>query len=285
MKLSQRTERTMGGFEHATPGILVLICLLIGPVLYYIRIARQGRDLYVRRIAGVDAIDEATGRSAELGRPISFSTGLTSITPALYACLGVLFYVARKAARYNSKLLVPQNDPQVVAVVEDTLRDAYRTEGKPELFDSRSVVFLSEDQFAFAAGYMGMVQREQVATAFLFGVFAAESLMLAEAGQQIGAMQVAASLTPEQVPYFICTCDYTLIGEELYGAAAYLTREPIQLGSLYGQDRAKLVFVILIVVGVGIATYNSFAAVYGMAPLPNITEWIRVTDWSFSAAG
>jgi hypothetical protein len=274
----------MGGFEHATPGIMVLMVLLIGPVLYYIRVARQGHDLYIRRIAGVDAIDEATGRSAELGRPISFSTGLTSISPALYACLGVLFYVTKKAARYNSRLVIPQNDPQVVAVVEDTLRDAYRAEGRSELYDPRSVVFLSEDQFAFAAGYMGMVQREQVATAFLFGVFAAESLMLAEAGQQIGAMQVAASLTPEQVPYFICTCDYTLIGEELYGAAAYLTREPIQLGSLYGQDRAKLVFFALIVIGVLIATYNSVGAAYGMSAIPNVTEWLRMdltnlTEW------
>lgn len=267
------------GVDHATLGILVLMVMLIAPVLWYIQLARRGNHMYVRRIAGIDAIDEATGRAAEIGRSISFSTGLLSITPALYAVLGVLFHIARKACRYGTQLWVPQNDPQVVAVVEDTLRDAYRAEGKATLFDTKNVVFLSEEQFAFAAGYMGLVQRERVGAAFLFGAFAAESLMLAEAGQEVGAMQVAASLSPEQVPYFICTCDYTLIGEELYGASAYLTREPVQLGSLYGQDRAKLVFLLLIVIGVAIATFNSIAVTQGWGALPNVVDILRIEVW------
>lgn len=247
----------MIGVEHSTPGVLLLLALIIGPVLYFIRRAKLNPEqLYVRRIPGIDAIEEGVGRAAELGRPVSFSTGLTPLNAALYACLGVLFYVSRRCARYATRLIVPQNDPQVMAVVEETLRDAYRSEGKLSHFDPQSVVFLSEEQFAFAAGYMGIIQRERAASAFLFGAFAAESLILAEAGQQVGAMQVAASLSPEQVPFFICTCDYTLIGEELYGTAAYLTREPIQLGSLCGQDRAKLVLVLLIILGVALATYD-----------------------------
>lgn len=267
--------------EHASLGVLVLLVLMIGPVLYYISLAKRGAELFVRRIPGIDAIDEATGRAAELGRPISFSTGLSGIGPILYACLGVMFYVARRAARYNTRVLSPANDTQVMAVAEDVLRDAYRSEGKLNAFDPRSIVFLSEEQFAFAAGYMGMVQREKVATAFLFGSFAAESLMLAEAGQQVGAMQVAASITPEQVPYFICTCDYTLIGEELYGASAYLTREPIQLGSLYAQDRAKLVFFSLILVGVIIATWKSVASIYfpEYSEIPTVGELLLYRAW------
>ena len=272
----------MTGVEHATLGILFLMLLMIGPVLLYIRKARQAPDMYVRRLAGVDAIDEATGRSAELGRPISFSTGLTAIGPVLYACLGVLHYVARRAARFRSRLLVPQNDPTVMAVVEEVTRDAYRAEGRGASFDQKSIVFLSEEQFAFAAGYMGLIQREKVATAFLFGTFAAESLILAEAGQQAGAMQVAATVSPEQVAFFICSCDYTLIGEELFGASAYLTREPIQLGSLYAQDRAKLLFMILIVLGIAFATWNNLAAVLGHQDAwvaPSILDWILYEWW------
>lgn len=269
-------------FEHATPGALLLMVLLIAPVLYYIRLARRGTELYVRRIPGVDAIDEAVGRSAELGRPISFSTGLSSIGPVLYACLGVLFYVARKAAFYKSKLFVPQCAPDVMAVVENTVQDAYRAAGKSSSFDPSGIVYLSDEQFAFAAGYIGLVQRERMATAFLFGYFAAESLILAEAGQQIGAMQVAATTSPEQVAFFICTCDYTLIGEELFASSAYLTREPVQLGSLYAQDRAKLLFFVAIIVGTLIATVNS---VFGLE-LSNLQHLIGA-DWDalFSLLG
>jgi len=240
--------------EHATPGIVIIIAIIIAPVVYYVEQARKGNLLFVRRIPGIDAIDEAAGRCAELGRPMIFSTGMTVLSPILYACLGVLYYVARKAALFKTKLLLPQNQPDVMAVAEETARDAYRNQGKLSLFDPKNVVYLSDEQFAYAAGYIGLVQREQVGSAFLFGSFAAESLVLAEAGQQVGAMQVAATTSAEQVAFFISACDYTLIGEELYAASAYLTREPVQLGSLYGQDRAKLFFFLLIVIGVLCAT-------------------------------
>ncbi|MCB0333675.1 MAG: hypothetical protein KDD55_09270 [Bdellovibrionales bacterium] len=268
----------MTGIEHATPGILLLLVLFIAPVLYYIRRAREGHEIYVRRIAGVDAVDEAIGRSAELGRPIAFSTGLTTVSPVLYACLGVLSYVSAKAARYKSKLIVPQNNPESMAIVEDVVRDSYRSVGKLSTFDPQSIVYLSESQFAFASGYMGIVHREKVATAFLFGYFAAESLILAEAGQQVGAMQVGASVSPEQVPFFICTCDFTLIGEELYASSAYLSREGVQLGSLAGQDRAKLLFFLLIIIGVSLATWNMIFPEWAIS---NIDEWIRADygDW------
>jgi hypothetical protein len=264
------------GIEHATLGILVMIVLLIGPVIYYIRKAKGHPDLYVRRIPGVDAIDEAAGRAAELGRPLSFTPGLTTVSPVLYACLGVLYHVARKAALYRTKLIVPQSDAQVMAIADDVLRDAYRAEGRLSTLDPKNNIYLSDEQFAYAAGYMGLMQRENVAGAFLFGVFAAESLLLAEAGQQAGAMQVAASVNPEQVSFFISTCDYTLIGEELYAASAYLTREPVQLGSLYGQDRAKLFILLLIVVGVIIATLNSL---FPELQLNNVHHYILMELW------
>lgn len=248
----------MQGIEHATPGIIALLAIIALLVLYHIQRARKDPSkLYVRRIGGVDAIDEAVGRSAELGRPASFCTGITGVGPILYACLGVLFYVARKAATYRSRLLIPQYSPDAMAIVEDVTRDAYRSAGRSSLFDPTTIMFLSEEQFAFASGYMGLVHREKVSSAFLFGSFAAESLLLSEAGQQVGAMQVAATVSPEQVAFFICTCDYTLIGEELFAASAYLSREPVQLGSLYGQDRVKLLFLLMIVLGSVIATWNT----------------------------
>jgi hypothetical protein len=266
----------MQALPHATFAVLLLMLLAVAPVLYFIRRARRGDALFVRRIAGIDAIDEAVGRCAELGRPVVFSTGLTQINPILYATLGVLYHVARRAARYKARILLPQNAPDVMAVAEEVLRDGYRDEGRLSAFDPKQVVFLSDEQFAFAAGYIGLVQREKAGSTFLFGTFAAESLVLAEAGQQVGAMQVAATVSPEQVAFFICACDYTLIGEELFAASAYLTREPVQLGSLCGQDRTKLVFVVLIVLGVLIATFNS---VFPELALPNLEYWIYYELW------
>jgi len=247
----------MIGLQHATIFVYFLTLILILPVFYYIKKARKNKNLYVRRISGIDAIDETVGRSVELGRPIFFSTGLTGINPVLYACLGVLNNIAKKVATYKARLFVPQNDPEVLAIVEDTVRTAYHSVGRSSYYDPNNIQYLSSEQFAYAAGYIGLVHREKAGGVFLFGEFAAESLILAEAGQQVGAMQIGATTSPEQAAFFIVSCDYTLIGEELFSASAYLTKEPIQLGSLYAQDRAKLVIMIIIIIGIICATLDS----------------------------
>ena len=63
--------------------------------------------------------------------------------------------------------------------------------------------------------------------------------MLAETGASTGAIQIAGTDADHQLPFFITTCDYTLIGEELYAASAYLSREPVLVGTLRGQDVGK----------------------------------------------
>ncbi len=248
--------------EHANPAAIVFILVFVGPVLYYIHAALAGKTIFVRRIFGIDAIEEAVGRAVELGRPLSFTTGLSSLGPVVYACLGVLRHIAGKAALYGSKLFVPSYDPEVMVMSDAVVQSAYRSAKKAGRYDSSNIRFLSSEQFAYASGYMGLMHRERVAGAFLFGQYAAESLILAEAGQQVGAIQVAATISNEQIPFFITACDYTLIGEELYAAGAYLSHDPVQQGSLRGQDIAKLALLVLILFGTLQATA---AAVSGVA--------------------
>jgi hypothetical protein len=248
----------MNGLDHATPGILVLLFIAAGLLAReFIRI-RGGFHHSIRRIAGIDAIEGAVGRCAEQGRAVSFTTALTDVGPTLVACLGVLRSVVKRVAQYKLKLFVPQYSPEAMAIVEDSVRAAYVDAGKVSQFDPSSILFLSSEQFAFASGYMGLMHREKPGAAFLFGAFAAESLVLSEAGQQVGARQVAASVSPEQVAFFICTCDYTLIGEELFGASAYLGRDEVQIATLAAQDRFKLLMCFVIIAGVVISTLAAF---------------------------
>ncbi len=244
---------------HASYAMYILAVLFLLPALLFIFLAKRGREFYIRRIPGIDAIEEAIGRATELGRPMMFSTGLTGLNALLYALLGIVTYVSKKAATYGCRLIFPQCDYQVMPIVEETAREAYRAVGRVDQFNPQDVRFLSPSQFAFASGYMGIAHREQAASCFLFGSFAAESLILAEAGQQVGAMQVAGTPTLTQVPFFLTSCDYTIIGEEVYAAGAYLSREPSQLGSIRGQDVSKLVVLAMLMVGLGFATVMSIA--------------------------
>jgi len=94
-----------------------------------------------------------------------------------------------------------------------------------------------------------MMVREKPATNFFLGMFWAESLILAETGATTGAIQIAGTDAVHQLPFFITACDYTLIGEELYAASAYLSREPLLVGSLKGQDYGKLAVLFLVLIG------------------------------------
>ena len=85
------------------------------------------------------------------------------------------------------------------------------------------------------------------------GYFFAESLILAEAGARTGAIQIAATDAFTQLPFFITTCDYTLMGEELYAASAYLSRDARMLATLKAQDLGKAVLLAALPLGVALS--------------------------------
>jgi len=102
-----------------------------------------------------------------------------------------------------------------------------------------------------------MMHREKVAANFLFGEHAAEAMVIAESGATVGAMQVAGTTNVYQLPFFIVSCDYTLIGEDEYAAAAYLSPDPVQKGIIFGQDITKIICVALILIGSILSTFGS----------------------------
>jgi hypothetical protein len=223
-------------------------------VVYFITMAQKGQHLFVRRIAGLTAVEEAVGRATEMGRPILYVPGLSTITDvATIAALNILGQVAKKTAEYDTPLLVPNRDPVVYTVAMEVVKEAYSEVGRPDAFNHDSVFFLTDSQMGYASGVDGIMAREKPATNFFMGMFWAESLVLAETGAATGAIQIAGTDAIHQLPFFITACDYTLIGEELYAASAYLSREPMLLGTLKGQDWSKAIIVLLLVIGMALA--------------------------------
>jgi hypothetical protein len=104
-------------------------------------------------------------------------------------------------------------------------------------------------------------------------MFYAESLVLAETGASIGAIQIAGTDAVSQLPFFVTACDYTIIGEELYAASAYIGREPTLLGSLKGQDAYKAAVIVLIVAGVALMTIGVLTT---GSPITFIKDILRV---------
>ena len=229
-----------------------LIASLIFGGLVFIMIgkAKKGHDLYVRPIAGIQEIDNAIGRATEMGKPILFVPGTSGIQDvATLAGLAILGKVAKKAAEYDTKILVPCRDYLVLPVAQEIVKEAHYEAGRPDTFDKSSVFFITTTQFAFVAGVNGIMIREKTATNFYMGMFWAEALLMTETGAGTGAIQISGTDAVTQIPFFITTCDYTLIGEELYAASAYMAREPKQLGTLKAVDYLKLLILIFIIGG------------------------------------
>ncbi|MFA4044930.1 MAG: hypothetical protein HZRFUVUK_001738 [Candidatus Fervidibacterota bacterium] len=240
--------------EHAQLIHLLVIGVVSALILYGILSSLRGKELFIRRLAGIDAIEEAVGRATEMGRPILFSVGLGGVEIETFQALAIASYVARLAARYRNRVIIPVIDTVIYTIAEEALREAYAEAGHPEAFRPEDVRFLSGSQFAYASGVIGIMNRERVAANFFFGPFAAESLILAETGQSIGAIQIAGTASILQVPFFIAACDYTIIGEEFYAASAYLSRDPIHLGSVVGQDYSKIALAAFTLAGMIVAT-------------------------------
>ncbi|HOV16390.1 MAG TPA: hypothetical protein PLF50_02690 [Candidatus Cloacimonadota bacterium] len=219
-------------------------------VYYFVRKARKGHDLYIRPIAGIQEIDNAIGRATEMGRPILYVMGSGSLGDiSIIASLGILSQVAKKAAEYDTRLIVPCYDYIVMPVAQEVVREAHYEVGRPDTYNKNDVFYLTSVQFAYVAGVNGIMIREKVATNFFLGYFAAEALLMTETGNTVGAVQIAGSDAVTQIPFFITTCDYTLIGEELYAASAYLNREPMLLGTLKAQDYYKFLILTCIIIG------------------------------------
>lgn len=240
---------------------LLLMLVFGATVIWSIRRARQNPHIFLRRIPGLDAVEEAVGRATEMGRPVLYLTGSGELSGggdpsslATIAATVILGEVSKRVASYGADLKVPHRAPIVMAICQEMVRESYLAVGRPDAYKEEVNFFITGDQFAYTAAVDGMMLREKPAANFFMGYYYAESLLLAETGAATGAIQIAGTDAEHQLPFFVTACDYTLIGEELYAASAYLSREPALVGTLRAQDIGKGILLCAMLSGVVLLT-------------------------------
>jgi len=245
--------------EHRLPLLAWIVGIGIATTIFVAR-ARAGKPPTIRRIAALEAVDEAIGRATEMGRPVLFIPGIQDMDNIqTVAGITLLGRVSRTAAEYDAVVESPVCRSLVMEAAREAVQASCLAAGRADAYQPDRINYITDEQFAYVAYVGGKMTRERPAACFYMGCFFAESLIFAETGNSIGAIQIAGTAESSQLPFFVAACDYTLIGEEFFAASAYLSGEPDQLGTLQAQDAGKVAVLAFIVLGSAAATVVTLA--------------------------
>lgn len=229
-------------------GMLIVLCAIM---YYTYSLVKRGKVPYIRRIPGLDAIEEAIGRSVELGKPVYYPLGAAGFgdawTGGKMAALSLINYTAGLCAERGTKLIGGTTHTALIPMMDDVMSQAYNAKGVPELHDLSDIRWFPS-QMAYVAGTDTIFKYEKPGAQIMIDTWWAEALAFCEIGRRAGAFQIGGTDYRPYMPYFIATCDYALIGEEIFVASAYISKDPEPKATVYAEDLMKF-----LVLGITIA--------------------------------
>jgi len=251
-----------GFIQDGKYAALVVSLLIFGVSMLFYYSAKRGRKFEIKKkIAGFEAIPEAVGRATELGKPIHGSTGGSTTGswrgPMVVAGTTLMGYVAELAAKNKMPFHVSVGYPDQIVLLDDMLRASYLKGGHPELYTSEQVHYYGDSDSSYTGGMVGFISRAKIGANFLLGGYGGEALFVAEAGNRLGAFQVAGTPAVWQLPFLVTTCDYVMLGDELFAAGCMVTGNPAETSFIAGQDLLKIVIIALTVIGTLAVTFGS----------------------------
>lgn len=235
---------------------IALIIMAIG-IYYFIRQGDQGKRYYMRKIAGIDALDEAIERAAEMGKGVHFAVGdradiKGSFASQVVAGLEILGHIAQRCAALKTRLIVSLGGRsgtggELVPLCREIVRDAYEKEGGEYTEDI--VRFLAGERAGFESGMQGILRRENIATNILTGPWAGSVVSPTGVSLAMGIVCITGTARTYWMAVLTCFSDYFLIGDELYAAGAVLSGDVPTLASLKVSDYVKLAMLAILIIG------------------------------------
>lgn len=229
---------------------LVLIMFF---VYLWIYLSEKGKaTVEIRKLVAMDHIDESIGSAAEKGRRALFLARgrLTSGSnaPQMIATLSILPMVAQKCAEIGVPLTTAYDDPNLGPLIIENMKEGFTMAGKHEHMKPDSVKFFP--YMSHTMGILGEITEKgnEPGSIVYLGAMLHEAIIWGEAGRRVGAMCIGGTAAQSQLPFLIATMDYVLLGEELFAAGAYVSKNPIIVGSIRGQDWGKFMTIIVVLI-------------------------------------
>lgn len=231
--------------------LFIIIVVWIATV-YIISEVKKGKTFGIRRVPGLDAIDEALGRCVETGRPVLATPSwrpLGSYALPMMAGIAMVRHTCLRAAELELPILLPVGAADSYPLVLKNYEQACIEAGTPETYDPNNVIYLSGQQWAFTTGLFQLMIDNNVGACVLIGRWSAETLSVTSVGNRIGAFMIGGTGQFSNTSFFAITADYTLVGDELYAAAAYVSDDPELKSFLTAQDIVKLIAAAIVFAG------------------------------------
>ena len=132
---------------------LILMLVLCGSVLFFIEWAKRNPNLFIRKLAGLEALDEAVGRATEMGKPIMYTTGYHDMDRvSTIASVNILEHVAKKVAEYDTRMIIPCKWSVAMTVCQEVVKEAYTNAGRPDSYNANDIYYVAGEQFSLDCG-------------------------------------------------------------------------------------------------------------------------------------
>ncbi len=236
---------------------VLMLLFVTGSAYLFLQWGKQGKTWKVRSLPALEGLREGVGRSAEMGKPVTWTEGHPMagggrINNFHLAGITLLGSLARFCAAQGVRINTLVGHPQLLPLVEETVRNAFILEGRPEDFRPEDMIFLPQQSYLPAlCGNLARLKPGMHVSAGSY--FYQDGMMGPETAQGIGAFQVAAGPV-SSLPFFVMTSDYVLFGDEFFAARALITGDPELLGGVVAKDLVKYLIAGLLVIGSLLAT-------------------------------
>ena len=136
-------------FVEGARTMFAAVMLVSTTLYYYIDRASSGEEIYLRKIPGLQALEEAVGRATEMGKSVLFVPGIMDLDQVeTVTGLNLLGHVAEYTAQYETSLNVPVSKSIVMEAGREICRESYLKSGRPDLYYDDMVHYISDEQFA-----------------------------------------------------------------------------------------------------------------------------------------
>lgn len=236
---------------------VLMLLFLNGTAYLYLRWGKQGRTWKLRTLPALEGLKEGVGRAAEMGRPVTWTEGHPMagggrINNYHLAGITLLSSLARFCVRQGVRINTLVGHPQLLPIVEETVRTAFLMEGRPDEYRPDDMIFLPQQSYLPAlCGNIARLRPGMHVSAGSY--FYQDGMMGPETAQGVGAFQVAAGPV-SALPFFVMTSDYVLFGDEFFAARAMISGDKELLGGVVAKDLAKYLVTGLLVLGSLLAT-------------------------------